>query len=359
MTNPTWKPWIVAPALWILLAACPASGQGTAGQAAAARVVAPAPAATVGLGDRLTLTVEGLASLLARVDDDCKKLLLYLDGLAIDGSPPVSCDRTNGELRFVLGRTQGSDVAWHTLLGKPTSFRREVTASVGTAGGFAVPSNVKIRLEVLPVLEFYLFLLVLLAAVVAFFLLARKSSILRDPNALAGSGPRPYSLARFQMAVWFFLTIAAYAFMWMATGELNTITSSILGLIGISSGTALGSSLVDAGKKQTAGQQVQPPGAQSASLPVKGPASGMFLTDILSDANGITLQRFQMFTWTLVLALIFCISVYEQLAMPQFNATLLGLMGVSSGTYLTFKFPEQFSLPPQAAAGNAAADPPA
>jgi hypothetical protein len=48
-----------------------------------------------------------------------------------------------------------------------------------------------------------------------------------------------------------------------------------------------------------------------------------------------------MFVWTLVLGVIFCVSVYNSLEMPEFSATLLGLMGISSGTYLGFKVPEK------------------
>jgi len=40
-------------------------------------------------------------------------------------------------------------------------------------------------------------------------------------------------------------------------------------------------------------------------------------------------------------AVILVSSVYNNLAMPEFSATLLGLMGISSGTYIGFKFPEQ------------------
>ncbi len=66
-----------------------------------------------------------------------------------------------------------------------------------------------------------------------------------------------------------------------------------------------------------------------------------FLRDVLGGASGIDLHRFQMFGWTLVLGIIFCVSVYETLTMPNFSATLLGLLGISSGTYLGFKVPER------------------
>jgi hypothetical protein len=42
-----------------------------------------------------------------------------------------------------------------------------------------------------------------------------------------------------------------------------------------------------------------------------------------------------------VLGLVFIRSVLLQLVMPDFDTTLLGLMGISSGTYIGFKFPEK------------------
>jgi hypothetical protein len=66
-----------------------------------------------------------------------------------------------------------------------------------------------------------------------------------------------------------------------------------------------------------------------------------FLRDILSDGNGVSFHRFQILAWTIVLGIMFLSSVYNGLTMPEFSASLLGLMGLSSGTYIGFKFPEQ------------------
>jgi len=73
--------------------------------------------------------------------------------------------------------------------------------------------------------------------------------------------------------------------------------------------------------------------------------SESFLRDILSDANGVNFHRFQMAAWTFVLAIIFIKEVYENLAMPTFNTTLLGLLGLSAGTYLGMKIPEPTRAP--------------
>ena len=69
--------------------------------------------------------------------------------------------------------------------------------------------------------------------------------------------------------------------------------------------------------------------------------SSGFIRDILTDSTGYSFHRFQIFAWTIILGIIFISSVYNSLSMPDFSTTLLGLMGLSAGTYIGFKFPEQ------------------
>lgn len=87
--------------------------------------------------------------------------------------------------------------------------------------------------------------------------------------------------------------------------------------------------------KTAANQQIQVLTPGASDLASKG-----FLNDILSDSSGYSFHRFQIFAWTIVLGIMFLSSVYNNLTMPEFSATLLGLMGISSGTYIGFKFPE-------------------
>jgi hypothetical protein len=80
---------------------------------------------------------------------------------------------------------------------------------------------------------------------------------------------------------------------------------------------------------------------QALTRPASAGISEGFLRDLLSDASGYSFHRFQIFAWTIILGVIFVSSVWNGLTMPEFSATLLGLMGISSGTYIGFKFPEQ------------------
>jgi hypothetical protein len=296
-----------------------------------------------GLGDGITLTVEHLREGLANVNKGCDGLILFLNEIPIKGVPPESCSLADGGVRFTLDRTDDSDRAWHALLEEPIAFNKIISVSVGPDGSLSFPTKVdKFELEVLPQLQLYTYFVCLAVFLLLFLRLATRTPLLRDRNAMTPAGKLPpYSLSRFQLAFWSILVVAAYLFIWLITEELDTITGSVLALLGIGSATALGANLIDTGKKAAAagedGQQTQP---APAPPPTKGAVSQGFLRDVLSDAEGISLYRFQLFVWTWVLGVIFVASVYNGLQMPQFNPTLLGLMGISSGTYLGFKVPE-------------------
>jgi hypothetical protein len=71
---------------------------------------------------------------------------------------------------------------------------------------------------------------------------------------------------------------------------------------------------------------------------------GQLVKDLLSEEDAsagqgrvITFHRFQIVGWTLILGVVFVSEVLSKLVMPVFDATLLTLMGISSGTYLGFK----------------------
>jgi len=302
------------------------------------------------LGDGITvqLTMGTMKPALDKLAKGCESLILFLDEIPIKGVPPDSCSLKTAQVHFTLDRTDESDQAWHILLEEPIAFTKVVSVSVGPQGGLAFPTKkTDFELIVLPRVPFYAYFFGLALFVLLLLRLAMRTSLLRDraSGTPAGKLP-PYSLSRFQMAFWSFLIISAYLFIWIVTKELDTITGSVLALLGIGSATALSAKLIDTGKTAAAaanggGDAAQPPPAAAPPPSPKGSnVSRGFLHDVLSDSEGISLYRFQLFVWTWVLGIIFIASVYHGLQMPQFNPTLLGLMGISSGTYLGFKVPE-------------------
>ena len=332
--------------------------------------------------------------------NDVSKLVPFLNGRAIRGNYPEEIHVSKNHVHFHLHITNENRDAWVDLLGEPPGTIRPVAFSVGLESqapfDTVFDQNNKIPLTVISPVYGVIALVVVLVTLALFVWLARTTNLIREPGACPVPGKlKPYNLGRSQMAFWFFLIYVSYLVIWLVTDALDTITPSLLGLMGISAGTALSEALIDSGKGTTNENQQQDlagekqsleqsiPGLQSQldSINAKATllpedtsnrdslnkqlqdartrlaqvtqqiqaltpsaATGVscgFIADILSDSSGYSFHRFQIFAWTIVLGIMFISSVYNKLTMPEFSATLLGLMGISSGTYIGFKFPEK------------------
>jgi len=332
--------------------------------------------------------------------NEATRLVPYINGRAIRGNYPEELHLETGRLIYHLEITPDNKKVWIDLLGAPHSMREPATLSVGLEDGSAFKSvhgrgEQPVTLTVISPVYGLVALAVIFSTLALLLWLVAKTNIIREPGPPPVPGKRrPYNLGRAQMAFWFFLIYASYVTIWLITDALDTITSSLLALMGISAGTALGEALIDNGKDTTVANQLQSLTAEKqaleqgitqtqADLDAIDPsaatatdqsnrellnrqltdsrtrlneidqqlrtlnsqsapsASAGFLRDILSDGSGYSFHRFQIFAWTIVLGIIFVSSVYNNLTMPEFSTTLLGLMGLSAGTYIGFKFPEQ------------------
>ena len=348
----------------------------------------------------IRVDVDHLAEWAAIPGNNPAKLVPYLDGLAIHGNYPGEIHTANNHLHFHLRITPENKEVWIDLLGAPENIRKPVRFSVGLEGQSPFETvyddNNKLLLTVISPWYGVVALIIVLVTLILLVWLARTTNIVREPGPKPVGGKlRPYNLGRTQMAFWFFLVYSSYVVIWLITNALDTITASLLGLMGISAGTALSEAIIDSGKdsatagqlqdftaeKRTLEQSIPELQSQVASVNAKATltpddmtnrdslnkqlldyrtrlaqvnqqiealtpsaSSGIsagFLRDILGDASGYSFHRFQIFAWMIVLGVIFVSSVYNGLTMPEFSTTLLGLMGISSGTYIGFKFPEQ------------------
>jgi hypothetical protein len=352
------------------------------------------------LDDIILIEVENLKEWMDTATNDAKKLVPYINGRAITGNYPVEIQSARNQLQFHLELTPQNKAVWTDLLGAPTGATTLVSLSTGpedvepfdTVFG---PSN-EVPLTVISPVYGVVSLLVVLFTSILFLWLVKTTNMIRTPGPAPTAGKlRPYNLGRTQMAFWFFLIYVSYLVIWLITNALDTITASLLGLMGISAGTALSEAMIDSSKDTAQAQQLQEQTAekqsleqsisgiqsqvdnlsamtsptpeelanrdslnkelqenrtrlaqlndqiQSLSRPASANVSVSFLRDILSDSSGYSFHRFQIFAWTIVLGIIFVSAVYNSLNMPEFSATLLGLMGLSSGTFIGFKFPEK------------------
>jgi hypothetical protein len=276
------------------------------------------------LGDWVVVSVCHLDALVHQAEAQQQTITLFIEGLDT-GVEPSGIDIESGTVTFELTRNAANKHIWRQFLYDPL-FDPEATMriSVGIHGDRPLPratgANLSLRLKKLYVDSWTMTWLALLIAVaIAIVIYARRSDMLRDAAPVDGVR-QPYSLARAQMAWWFFLLVVGYVFIWLVTGEADSISPSLLGLLGISAATALAAVAIPSsrGLRATEG----------------------FARDLVSDDRGVVaLDRLQVVVWTLVLGGIFLTSVLWDLTMPEFSATMLALMGISSGTYIGFKLP--------------------
>jgi hypothetical protein len=343
---------------------------------------------SAGLGDKIRLILENLEALDREAEAKNKQIIPYVDGLPLTGVKTFQ--PSNNVLEFILRRYDKAKETWTTLVEQRDSFfSGKVVLSVGLEDAVAVPSSVTDFQIIMIKKSWFVTCSIAIIFILALFIwLARSSNMIRDSGPEPEGGDRkPFSLGRTQMALWFFLVIASYPFLWLTTGDLGTITTSLIGLMGISAGTALGATVIDIGKrnaaiadkekllaqrkalntriseiKEATSMSPQPQNLDSLKTELdnkrsrlaeveqqilrtpaaeRGRVSKGFFLDVVSDCNGVSFHRFQILAWTIVLGIIFIAEVYNNLRMPEFSETLLALMGISSGTYIGFKFPER------------------
>lgn len=377
-----------------------------------------------GLGDRIIVQVNFLKEELARQENpqngvpaqdkiNPNTLVLFLNQVEIKKLYPFAVDREKSELYYRLRRDSDSRDAWQNFLSRPQDETLQVNASVGPEGKAPLKDAKPLTLRIYSDRLLKVGVALFLATIVGFLIAAKKTTIIRDsgpPNPVGGPRNRPYSLARTQVAWWFFIILGSFLFIGLVTWDLNTITTSSLVLLGIGTGTALGAAMVDANKRQSTDNELETLKPKEAKLvasiaelktsimesekialggdpsltaslasrrtelatleaeleqvrsQVNDAASGLqkpvsegLITDLLSDVNGVTFHRFQIVVWTIVLGLVFIYSVWTSLTMPQFSDTVLALMGISAGTYVGFKIPEQQTDPQDVTDMNALA----
>ena len=322
----------------------------------------PRPGA-VGIGGKISFNVTTTQELMDEEGaPEVTDLVLFLDGQPLPGThpvvegqideplPPGAADREekNQEedtvvtfrLTFPITRDLSTDKgkeAWKKLLGGLGKERKEVPVSVGLVNGPPLPSTYRTEFVRLGAKGLALFLLVAVVLTIGFVIFATKTGALRDkeppPQDEQNIAPtqRAYSLSRTQVAFWTLLVVYAYLFIWFITGEYNTeIPGTILAILGISAGTYATAAAIDKEKSQ-------PKDGKGITV---ARSEGVF-SDLFSLEGGAGLHRVQFGLWSAVLMVVFVITVYDTLAMPQFDTSLLGLMGISSATYAGMKLPEK------------------
>ncbi|HTB33195.1 MAG TPA: hypothetical protein VK808_14295, partial [Bacteroidia bacterium] len=178
---------------------------------------------------------------------------------------------------------------------------------------------------------------IFIAICISIFFAAWKTNILRETCECQCSDDLmkkkknarpPFSLSRTQMAFWTIIVAFSFTYIYVITGEMPNITTGTLILLGISSSTTLGGSLLDSTDTTS----------KSQNAPLDRCCSENFFKDILSDGGIPGIHRLQNILFTVIMGGIYLCRAVGDLYLTEFDTNLLVLMGISSGTYLGVKF---------------------
>lgn len=159
------------------------------------------------------------------------------------------------------------------------------------------------------------------------------SSKIEKPNA-------PFSLAKTQLAFWTIIIFSSFLYILLKYGECPAINSVNLTLLGIAVTTTAAGKVIDNSQKN------------NGDLNQDHPSEG-FITDILSDKQGVSIHRLQNVLWTLVVGFMYIRYVATDFNLPDeevITNNLLLLMGISNTAYLGLKTAE--NTKPSSASNN-------
>jgi hypothetical protein len=340
-------------------------------------------AATLTRNSEIMITITNPKDFLLSRPSDKTELILYADKFPLKGmnteyfaeigrqylNDPSKCWPDKMQIPFVFTRDTSNENAWKSMFKLTKWYKNKITVdmSLGWAGMFPlntstnVTVNNTVTIVFYKIWEFWLFSGVYLIFIICVIVFCSRTGLIRDPDTV-NNVPGPFSLAQTQLAFWTVIVIGGFGYLWILTGQADSLNSSILLLLGISSGTTGAASFIDYYKKTSmeksvAGQAqpladnvvipavVDPTSSTATSPPVTTPfvipntikQHRNFIQDILSDGVNMSVQRAQTALWNLILGLYFLWYVVTNKAMPDFDNTLLVLAGVSSVLYVGSK----------------------
>jgi hypothetical protein len=163
--------------------------------------------------------------------------------------------------------------------------------------------------------------------------LAIRSNVLRDPSTARRP---PFSFSRVQLLWW--VLVIAFCFLkhfaqaiiaghWVKL--LPDLNSTCLILLGIGVGTTTLAQVMDGRQRQAADQH-------GTSMSQDAESQG-FLTDILSDDNGVSVHRLQALVFNLIYGVAFVASFLSTAVFQEYGKFEFGVLGLSNAGYLGLK----------------------
>jgi hypothetical protein len=164
---------------------------------------------------------------------------------------------------------------------------------------------------------------------------AYSTDLIKDAQSKTETTEKPYSFSRTQLLWWVNVIVICFIYLFAKEQAFSLLNNTCLILLGISAGTTVSGRIIDSNKATTA--------AKNSIVLSQDAKKENFLTDILSDENGISVHRFQGVVFNVVLGIFFMVKFFTDLKLPEFGSQELALLGISSSTYLAGKMSETAS----------------
>lgn len=307
------------------------------------------------LDGSVVMKVPSLAAWRKSTNADLSKLQLVLNGTRMPGITPLYNQTENGGvITFKLQRFTDkpeSMTAWGGVL---------QTALAATPGDLKISladdrSELAVvekadLLKTVPFSDRVLWgagAFVIVAGVLIAFGIRSKWAFVRDdygiPTSVLAVNERTFSLGKIQMTVWTVIVIVGFVLVAVAVKSFPVLNETLVALLGISVGTAVGALAVvpEAVKTAKDAYDAEPAATKEireAALQGAAKSVGIW-TDISRSGQSPTpdLHRLQNMVFTAVLIGMFIYGALYSGGFPTFPPTLLALMGVSGGAYVGFK----------------------
>lgn len=304
-------------------------------------------------------------------DTNVDSFRLWIDGVCFTQLKPLHVNEQDCTFIFQLSYDTARTSPWKLFYAWPgyTTIHHPITMSLGTlqteykGATSTVKSNNINPIELRTSVPWMIFAGYLLFIGLMITAVKMKKGLLKNPadcikkgirisfddkektNAAAGViniNDLQFSLSRAQFLFWLIIIFFSIIHIWVITDTLAIPNGSVLLLIGVSGGTFYISRLIDfnSAKKEEADVNAPTPQEEVEQFLKNKQQSKGFLQDILNDGAAISLHRLQLVVFTLFLGLYFIWQVIYGLNLPYIDATMLLLMGISSGTYAGMKTSE-------------------
>lgn len=154
--------------------------------------------------------------------------------------------------------------------------------------------------------------------IVGFVFLGKKNALNESPN------DDNKSLRKFQLLFWTLIITFCYFSLWLILMDAPLLPDTVIGLLGITIGTTVVSSMIPEGPKN-----VPPPSSPAAPRPFKG---------LLADSQDpLAVHKLQFWIFTIIFGIIFVYTALTELRIYNFSTQQLILMGISSAGYVGMK----------------------